>query len=160
MTVYESDIPGVGRKFELELGDGTRLVVVIHHDGRREVFHRPSEDADSTKLFDLSDADARRLGSILEGAYFQPVEIQSLDVPLGEAIIEWVDIDEDSVLVGRTLRDAEIRRRTGVSVIAVQRGEETVANPEPEFEIEAGDILVTLGTREELTALSAIVSPE
>jgi TrkA domain protein len=45
MTVYETDVPGVGRKFEYELGGEDRLVVLIHHDGKREVFRRPSDDA-------------------------------------------------------------------------------------------------------------------
>lgn len=159
MTVYETDVPGVGRKFEYELDGEDRLVVLIHHDGKREVYRRPSADADSTKLFELTDRQAREFGTILEGAYFQPLDLESVQVPLGEAIIEWTDLPEDSPLSGQSLERATIRRRTGVSVVAVQRGEETVANPDPEFELQAGDILVTLGTREEHRELDAVVSP-
>lgn len=159
MTVYEAEVPGVGRKFEYELGDEDRLVILIHHDGKREVFRRPSEDADGTKLFELSDKQAREFGTILEGAYFQPVDLDSVDVPLGESIIEWTDLPEDSPLAGESLREAEIRHRTGVSVIAVQRGEETVDNPEPEFELAGDDILVTLGTRDEQKALDELIAP-
>src|SRR6056297_984305 len=125
MTVYEAEVPGVGKKFELDAGDGERLIVIIHHDGKREVYRRPDENADSEKLFAVSGEQARKLGSILEGAYFQPVELENVQVPLGEEIIEWVDVAEGSELDGTTLRDADIRQRTGVSVIAVQRGEET-----------------------------------
>lgn len=159
MTVYETDVPGVGRKFEYELGGGQRLVVLIHHDGKREVFRRPSEDADSTKLFELSDKQAREFGTILEGAYFQPVDLESVEVPLGEAVIEWTDLPEGSPLAGETLREADLRQRTGASVLAVQRGEETVANPDPTFELRADDILVTLGTREEHADLDDLVAP-
>ena len=66
MTVYESDIPGVGRKFELELAGGGRAVVLVHHDGRRELFHRPSEDEDSEKLLDLSGGEAGQLAAMLQ----------------------------------------------------------------------------------------------
>ena len=149
MTVYETDVPGVGRKFEYELDGEDRLVVLIHHDGKREVFRRPSDAADSTKLFELTDKQAREFGTILEGAYFQPVDLESVEVPLGEAFIEWTDLPDDSPLVGETLRHANIRQRTGVSVVAVQRGEETFANPDPELELRSDDILVTLGTRED-----------
>jgi TrkA domain protein len=131
MTVYETDVPGVGRKFEYELGGEDRLVVLIHHDGKREVFRRPSDDADGTKLFELSDKQAREFGTILEGAYFQPLDLESVEVPLGEAIIEWNDLPDDSPVAGESIRDADLRRRSGVSVLAVQRGEETVANPDP-----------------------------
>lgn len=149
MTVYETDVPGVGKKFELDLADGARAVVLLLHDGRVEVFRRGSPDADSEKVFDLTHRQANRLGSILEGAYFETVPTEELSVPLGDAIIEWVDITGDSPVAGRTLSEADLRNVSGVSVLAVQRGEETVPNPEADFRLEPGDILVTLGTREQ-----------
>ena len=159
MSVYETDIPGVGRKFELELTGDARLVAVVHHDGRCELFHRADDDADGQKILDLTNDQANKLGSILEGAYFESVVVASLTVPLGDAIIEWVDIAADSPVAGSTLREANLRTATGVSVIAVQRGDETVPNPAPDFEIEAGDILVSIGSREEQAALVDVVEP-
>jgi TrkA domain protein len=158
MTVYETEIPGVGRKFELELDAGGRLAVLLHHDGRREVFRRAGPEADSEKLFDLPARTARRLGAILQGATYETVDVDDLEVPLGEAIIEWVEVDGGSDLAGATLGDARLRRETGVSVLAVQRGEETVPNPDSQVRIEAGDVLVALGTREEQAALAALAS--
>jgi TrkA domain protein len=155
MTVYETDVPGVGRKFELDIGDGARAVVLLHHDGRVEVFRRPDPDADSEKLLDLDRQQANYLGSILEGAYFESVDTDELAVPLGDAIIEWVDITAESPVADRTLAEADLRAVSGVSVIAVQRGPDTVPNPEPDFRVEAGDILVTLGTREQQAAFEA-----
>lgn len=152
MTVYETDVPGVGKKFELEVGDGARAVVLLHHDGRVEVFRRPAPDADSERVFDLDSEAANRLGSILEGAYFETVASDRLDVPLGDAIMEWVTIDEHSPIAGRTLAETDLRAETGVSVIAVQRGPDTHPNPDAGFRVEAGDTLVALGTREELSA--------
>ncbi|NIS30589.1 MAG: potassium transporter TrkA [Actinobacteria bacterium] len=158
MTVYETEIPGVGHKFELELDDGGRLVVLVHHDGRREVFRRPGPEADSEKLFDLSAADARRVATLLQGATFETVAVEDLEVPLGEAIIEWTEVEPGSALDDTSLGDAHLRRETGVSVLAVQRGEETVPNPDPDVRIEAGDVLVALGTREEHAALHQLAA--
>ncbi|WP_435333498.1 cation:proton antiporter regulatory subunit [Haloarchaeobius sp. TZWWS8] len=157
MTVYETDVPGVGRKFELELDDGGRLITLLHHDGRRELFHRATPEADSTRITGLTGEQARQLGAILGGAYFQPVELQQPQVPLGDAIIEWVTIDEDSTLAGKTLEGCDVRTATGASVIAVQRDDETIANPSPDFELRAADILVALGTREEQEKLRTFV---
>ena len=157
MTIYETEVPGVGHKFELELDGAERLIVLIHHDGKREVYLRPGENEDSERLFSLTGKRARQLGSILEGAYFQPVEMDDIRIPLGGAIIEWVDVDNSSAIVGQTLRAANLRGKTGVSVIAIQRGEETLANPKPDTTIEPDDILVTLGSREEQQALSNLV---
>jgi TrkA domain protein len=157
MTVYETEVPGVGMKYEVDTDEQTRLVVLVHHDGRREVYLRPDEDADSEKLFSLTGKQARQVGSILEGTYFQPVELDEVTVPLGDAIIEWIDVPPNTSIVGKTLRSLELRNRTGISIIAIQRGEETVPNPDPEERIQADDILVTIGTRDEQAKLSDLI---
>lgn len=146
-------MPGVGQKFELETDDGERLVVVLHHDGKREVFRRPTPEADSEKLFALSDTDARQFAAILEGAYFQPLDLDSLEVPLGGAIIEWVELDADSPFVGDDVGSLDLRERTGATVVAVQRDTETIPSPDSDCTLRTGDILVAVGSREEQRAL-------
>ncbi len=158
MTVYETDVPGVGRKFEYELDGDDRLVLVVHHDGKREVFRRRSAEADSEKLFELDDQQAREFGTLLEGAYFQPLDLERVQVPLGEEIIEWHDVTADSSLVGRSLSESNVRRETGTSILAVQRDGETIANPEPDFEFGAGDVVVALGTRAQHGTLADLAS--
>jgi TrkA domain protein len=128
MSVYETDLPGVGRRFDLELSTGAVASVVIHHDGRCELYRREG-DADAERLFRLTGDEANKLGSILEGAYFESVSLEDLSVPLGDAIIEWVELSEGSPLAGTPLRDTDIRGRTGATVVAVQRGEETSPKP-------------------------------
>lgn len=148
MTVYESDLPGVGKKFEIELDEAERLVVVIHNTGKREVFLRKGEE-DSKKLFDLSDRLARQVGSILGGAYFQPVSSDTTETMLGDdSMLEWVKVAEGSEIVGETLETLDFRTETGASVVSIQRGDETKSNPGPETVIQADDTLIILGTRE------------
>ncbi|WP_248895806.1 cation:proton antiporter regulatory subunit [Haloplanus halobius] len=159
MTVRETDIPGVGRKFELDLSGDTTVTAVVHHDGRCELYRRDSADADGEKILDLSSDQANKLGSILEGAYFESVSTAELTVPLGDAIIEWVEVGRDATQAGKTLGETDLRQATGATVIAIQRGEETVPNPAAEFELAAGDLLVAVGTREEQQALRELLSP-
>lgn len=149
VTVYESDLPGVGKKHEIDLDDGTRVIVVTHNTGRREVYRRADPDADSEKLVELTDEEARTVGTVLEGAYFQPVPSADITTMLGpDGALDWVDVDPGSRLVGSTLAEADVRAETGVSVLAVQRGDETIPNPGPDTRIEADDTLVVLGSRE------------
>ncbi|MFC7165420.1 cation:proton antiporter regulatory subunit [Halospeciosus flavus] len=108
-------------------------------------------------MFDLTGEEANKLGSILEGAYFESVDVDELTVPLGDAILEWVEIDEESPYAGVTLAESNLREETGATVIAIQRGEETIPNPGPETTIEVDDYLVTLGTREEQNRLLDLV---
>ena len=148
MTVYESDLPGVGKKFEIEPDDETTLVVVIHNTGKRELFRREG-DEDSVKLFELSDRMARQIGTILEGAYFQPIATDTTETMLDDdSLLEWIKVTESSELVGRTLGELEFRSETGASIVSIQRDEGTESNPGPETVIEADDTLIVLGTRE------------
>ena len=159
MAVYESDLPGVGKKFEIDLNDESQLVVVIHNTGKRELFLRPDPDADSEKLFELSDKLARQVGTIMEGAYFQPIQTETIETVISEeSLIEWVKITDDSPVAGKTLRNASIRERTGASIIAIQRGDETISNPPPDTELRPDDTLVAVGSREEHDDLQAYVT--
>ena len=79
-------------------------------------------------------------------------------VPLGDAIIEWTTVGEASPVANGTLGACNIRGETGASVIAIQRGDETIANPGPDERLHEGDILVTLGIREEQAAVTDLVS--
>lgn len=161
MTVYETDLPGVGKKFEVEIGDGQRVVVVTHNTGKREVFLRPHEGADSEKLFDLTDRLARTIGSILEGAYFQPIESEDVRTMLAEGtFLEWYKAEVGCDLVGQTLADARVRERTGVSIVAIERDGTVVPAPGPDTVIESGDTLVVIGSEEDVRSFESMVSGE
>ncbi|WP_435063429.1 cation:proton antiporter regulatory subunit [Halobaculum sp. EA56] len=151
MTVYESDLPGVGKKHEIELTGDERLVVVTHNTGKREVFRRADADSDAEKLFELSDRLARTVGTVLEGAYFQPVATDNIETVLGgDALIEWYEVPEGSELAGESIEAADVRRRTGVSIIAVEHGDEVTPNPDPGAGVRAGDTVVVVGSRAEV----------
>ena len=62
---------------------------------------------------------------------------------------------EDSFLSEKTIDELQVRKKTGVTIIAVRRGAEVFANPEPHFILKAGDIILVSGNRESLHAASA-----
>jgi TrkA domain protein len=159
MDVTESDLPGVGKKHEVAIGGGQQLVVVTHNTGTRELYLKESEDADSEKLVELSDRMARIVGTILEGAYFQPVESNHVETMLSEGtLLEWYAVEDDSPLVGETLAGADIGQRTGVTVVAIQRGEEVIAAPTSTAEIEADDTIVVIGERDNCERFEKLLS--
>ncbi|WP_440764667.1 cation:proton antiporter regulatory subunit [Natronorubrum sp. DTA7] len=150
MTIYESDLPGVGKKYEVELENGERLVIVTHNTGKREVYTKANENADSEKAFEASDRLARKIGTILEGAYFQPVQTDRVETMLSDnTFIEWYSVTKDAEIAGQSIGDARIRERVGVSIIAIQRDDELITPPTPDTVIEPGDTLVVVGDRED-----------
>lgn len=159
MPISESDLPGVGTKFEIDIGEGEQLVVVVHNGGKREIYHRERADADSVKLLELSDRLARTVGSILEGAHFQPVPTESAETLLSEeSTLEWFTVEEGAEVAGRALGESRVGERTGVSVLVVRGPDGTVPSPSAETVLEAGDTLVVQGSREELERFERLVS--
>jgi CPA2 family monovalent cation:H+ antiporter-2 len=69
---------------------------------------------------------------------------------LTDAEVETCRIEEDSPAVGKSLADLSIRPRTGASVIALTRNGVTESNPSLRTTLSAGDILVLLGSREQI----------
>jgi TrkA domain protein len=156
MQVREHDLPGVGKKFALTTAEGDRMTVIIHNSGDREVYHfRGGEDFPFHSVR-LSDAEARKLGAILGGAYFQPPVAESMEMVLGQLSVEWFRVEADSPLAGRSIRDSEVRRRTGASIIAILRGGDAHPNPDPSAVVAAGDTLMVVGDREQVGRFRAM----
>ncbi|MBI5682866.1 MAG: cation:proton antiporter [Deltaproteobacteria bacterium] len=76
--------------------------------------------------------------------------IMELSSILAATISDTFFVQEGSYAVNKTLSQMEFRKRTGVSIIAVIRRQRAKANPPPDFMIEAGDILVMLGSHAEM----------
>ncbi|HJY31084.1 MAG TPA: hypothetical protein VJ306_23815, partial [Pyrinomonadaceae bacterium] len=73
MSISETFLPGVGRKFQVETTSGDRLVIVIHDDGTRELYHftRRNLDRPSSVLL-LTDGEARQIAGIVGGLTYVP----------------------------------------------------------------------------------------
>ncbi len=72
-----------------------------------------------------------------------------------ELLMEHMTVIENSTLIGLTVN--EVHRRTKAAVLAISRKSgKLLANPQPEEVIEAGDKIITLGTRTQLAALEEI----
>ncbi len=74
--------------------------------------------------------------------------------------IEEATIQPGSELVGRTLSEAAIRTRFGMTVLALAHGGPWIYNPDATEKIAAGTVLVVLGSVEQVTALRDAGRPE
>ena len=57
-------------------------------------------------------------------------------------------------ITGRTLKELDLRKKYGITVLAIKRGEEVIVNPSARDEIREGDVLLILGSEEKITNLS------
>jgi TrkA domain protein len=154
--VNETRLPGVGMRYDFRTADGARVGVLVHRTGRREVLIYGSRDPDACEaVLPLDPDDTRTLVDLLGGSQVSE-ELAAMQQIEGLAI-DWVNIASTSPLAGRSLREAAIRSTTGVSVVAVIRGDTTTAAPEPDFVLAAGDTAVVVGTAEGINELAADV---
>jgi TrkA domain protein len=147
MSVSESELPGIGRRYEIVAANGVRLVLIVHHSGRRDLYVLKRGEDEPTWAVELSDDQARRIGAILGGAYFKPAVVEEIEDIIGDFVVDWVIVDDASPAVGRSIEDLQIRRQTGMSVIAIVRGKRSINAPAPSEVLRAGDRLVVVGPR-------------
>ena len=146
VDVEETRLPGIGSKFTLRLDSGGRLAVILHNDGKRELYYfRHADDEEPRSVITLDDDEARQLGAVIGGAYERPKIIEDLELALGELTIEWVPVPDMSPWLGKTLAECGFRAKTGVTVIAILREPEPISGAQPSDTIERGDTLVTVG---------------
>jgi voltage-gated potassium channel len=69
------------------------------------------------------------------------------DLQLDQSVIR-----EGGPLTGLTLAEADVRRRWGLGVVAVQREGEVLQSPPAEFRLAAGDALIVFGTLAQIRA--------
>ena len=143
MSTRETELPGIGKKHTIELANDEELVVIAHRSGAWELA-RVEKDGNTTQLVQLQPKEAAELGRIISQGEV-PKEDPRQQLLLQAFSLEWVTVEPSMSLSGVSLQEAGIRARTGASVIAVLRGEESTMNPPPDARIEPGDTLVVMG---------------
>src|SRR5919107_5751771 len=104
-TISEAFLPGVGRKFQVETTSGDRLVIVIHDDGLRELYHFARKNLDRpASVLRLSDGEARQIAGIVGGLTYVPRSLPMAEVVLENLVLEWLTKEPREDCVGRTIR--------------------------------------------------------
>ncbi|MGQ9824658.1 MAG: cation:proton antiporter regulatory subunit [Desulfotomaculales bacterium] len=154
--IREAELPGLGKKFQVELENGERVVILIHDDGQREVYHFSGSEEDPVDSFLLNDQEARQVGSIISGAFYQPRALEKLEAAVSDLRIEWLKVKESSPICGRSIGELGLRKNHGIIVISVideksrNRKENTFINPGPGFVFYPGQIIVVAGKSEKM----------
>jgi len=77
----------------------------------------------------------------------------SLQWSLPDMEISSLRVQDRSRIKGQTLSEIGFRRHHRVTVLAIRRGEEVISNPDPEMQLRASDILVTMGRPENIASV-------
>ena len=63
-----------------------------------------------------------------------------------------VRLMEKAPLTGKSLAEVELRKKYGITVLAIRRDSQLLFNPEPDMRLEAHDLLIILGAPEKIAA--------
>jgi voltage-gated potassium channel len=102
-------------------------------------------------------------GHRLAQALLRPHVVQFLDFTtkdVGEDIaIEQVKVSSGSEMVGKTIKEMQLRREVGVIVLAIRTADGGMLfNPPPDSAVRGSDYLIVMGRPENLRALETLLA--
>jgi len=102
-------------------------------------------------------------GTRMAAFVLQPNVAEFIDVVMHESGLEFrlaeVEVDPASSIAGATLRQAHVRDATGAMVLALRHDSAFITNPSPDTVMSPGDVLIAIGTTEQLELLGGLGHP-
>lgn len=158
-SVGETNLPGIGLRYDFVTQKGERLGVVHHRSGRRELVIYEHEDPDCVALgVELDESESRTLAELLGGAKVAE-RLTKLQQSVEGLAMDQLVISPGSIYDGRAISDTAARTKTGASIVAVLRRDQAFPAPGPDFMLEGGDNLIVVGTPAGIEGLSRILRP-
>jgi voltage-gated potassium channel len=125
-------------------------------EGAEEKMRRAGADA----VFAPYSITGHRLAqSLLRPHVVQFLDFTTKDIAM-DISLEQVRVSAGSEVVGKTIREMQLRRNLGVIVMAIRRRDGNMLfNPPADTAVEAGDFLIVMGKQDDLLALEALAEP-
>jgi TrkA domain protein len=157
MDIQETSLPGVGLRHDFTTRAGRQLGVMSYRTGRRDLLVYDREDPDACQeVIQLTDDEADALAELL-GAARLVEHLARLQQQVEGLAIDWLPIRPGSPYARRAIADTQARTRTGVSIVAILRGEGAIPAPTPDVRLDPGDTLVVVGTPKGVKDLSQLL---
>ncbi len=114
-------------------------------------------NAGADRVVNPQELGAARMASFVS----RPHVAEFVDVVMHERSLEFrmqeYDVPEGSALAGKTLREADLRKRAGVLVLALRRVDGTfTTNPDPDIMIEPHQVLIAVGADDDFERLDKL----
>jgi voltage-gated potassium channel len=122
-------------------------------EGAEEKMRRAGADA----VFAPYSITGHRLAqSLLRPHVVQFLDFTTKDIAM-DISLEQVRVSAGSEVVGKTIREMQLRRNLGVIVMAIRRRDGNMLfNPPADTAVEAGDFLIVMGKQQDLLALEGL----
>jgi len=139
---------------------GADDVIVDEFGSSVEIFTRVLQKYDVTRdRIEGFIEDLRMEGyEMLRLKYQEPTLFSTLDKEFGEVSTGTFVLSRRSLLANKTLGEAQLRKAHGLSLVLIKRKSETFSNLDAETELLPNDVLVVVGTDEDLKKAEKLFS--
>ena len=145
--IREEDLPGIGRRFDLDVDEGLTLVVVARRDGSRDIAVGERGADDTRRSVHLSREQAVAVGSLLLGARFS----EGGKTDDGALDVSTLVLGDDSPAVGVPPAEVPLPAGSDAAVVAVARDDTPqLLEDDRSRPCEPGDRLVVVARRDRL----------
>ena len=145
------ELPEIGTKYEIENPKGDKVAVIFLTSGEIDLYVLEA-GAGNPSVTRLTQEEARRVGSVLTGALLT-IEHEDVEVSFSDIADLRINIhicQATKYVAGKSIEDLGIRKKTGVTIIAISRKGQSIISPPPETVFEDGDLIVAIGEREQI----------
>ena len=152
--------------------DADNLYITLSARNRRpelSIVARAS-DEDAEKKLKLAGADRvvtpySTAGRVMANLVLKPQVTAFLDVVTSaegdDFMLEEIEVTRTCARAGKTIRDLRVRDETGAMIVALRKRDGTFdTTPSPDELIEPGDVLIGVGTTEEIQRLEEFFAPD
>ncbi len=157
MQVEKTVLPGIGVGQRFTTAGGQRVGLVAYPDGRRDLVIYHSEDPDAAAFtLALERTEAQVVADLLE-AVVTVQHVAELERQLPGVAVVRIPIGPGTPADGRAWREVDLGGQA-VGLLAVIRGDDTIATPGDDFVLAAGDEAVVAGTDAATSAAAEILA--
>ncbi|MFZ8847327.1 MAG: cation:proton antiporter regulatory subunit [Candidatus Hydrothermia bacterium] len=147
MKIKTIDIPSIGKRYDITTESNSKFVLIDYFSGFKEIYIL--KDNQTIGPIKLNSDEANQLAILLSRVLKEFLE-KRIDVIFQNLAIETIKVEEDFKSINKTIEELKFRTITQTYIIAIIRNEKPIVMPKPEEKILENDVLVLLGSIEDI----------
>lgn len=156
MDLKKISLSSAESRFTIISKNGDKIEVVIYNDGKRGIEYY-KKDAKVPASIVMDERDAQQVAAVIGGAFNDTKIFEPRDTALKGLILEWIKLEQNIYIAGKSLGELRIREKTGVSIVAILRGGNLLPLPKENKILLGRDYLLIIGKKEEIEKFKEMI---
>jgi TrkA domain protein len=140
LEIKKEKLYSIGNKYTIKLETGETLEIIDFLNGKKELFLLENEKIKG--FLALTEEEAKEIGLIL--ADLKEIE-EKVDLK-DKIMLDWFLIKKNFKCIGKKIKELEVRKKTGATIIAIERKNELITDITPEETFKENDKILLMGS--------------